>query len=326
MKIAQFRGYYFEEIIKYLLKTTKYIDIKEGNVPGRGANHQIDSYGILSFTIPFVYPVRLLTEAKWYNTKIGLSRLRDFVGVIKDISENYFVPIDSDGNRNISDSLKDRYTDCGAFFSVTDFTNSAQNYAYAHGIYLITFKMNSILSPVIERAEELVEDIFNNVPNGNLDRNQVSELFEEHIEKDKIFHKILSQVNTYLGILDGVYPIIITSNRPFNFSNELADDLSSASFEISDVENKAYKLENSETVLFRLNYEQNIFEFTLPASTSKNLIRAIENTYSNQPFSKIEIPIELSENGRKFRRVFSLKLPLPDSKQVVKKLEKTWKV
>lgn len=326
MKIAQFRGYYFEEIIKYLLKTTKYIDIKEGNVPGRGANHQIDSYGILSFTIPFVYPVRLLTEAKWYNTKIGLSRLRDFVGVIKDISENYFVPIDSEGNRNISDSLKDRYTDCGAFFSVTDFTNSAQNYAYAHGIYLITFKMNSILSPVIERAEELVEDIFNNVPNGNLDRNQVSELFEEHIEKDKIFHKILSQVNTYLGILDGVYPIIITSNRPFNFSNELADDLSSASFEISDVENKAYKLENSETVLFRLNYEQNIFEFTLPASTSKNLIRAIENTYSNQPFSKIEIPIELSENGRKFRRVFSLKLPLPDSKQVVKKLEKTWKV
>ena len=98
------------------------------------------------------------------------------------------------------------------------------------------------------------------------------------------------------------------------------------SFEIPDVENKAYRLENSETVLFRLNYEQNIFEFTLPVSTSKNLIRAIENTYSNQPFSKIEIPIELSENGRKFRRVFSVKLPLPDSKQVVKKLEKTWKV
>jgi len=156
MKIAQLKGYYLEEIVKYLLKTTKYIDIKEGNVPGRGANHQIDSYGIFSFTIPFVYPVRLLSEVKWYNTKIGLSRLRDFVGVIKDISENYFVPIDSEGNRNISDSLKDRYTDCGAFFSVTDFTIPAQNYAYAHGIYLITFKMNSILSPVIERAEELL--------------------------------------------------------------------------------------------------------------------------------------------------------------------------
>ena len=327
MKIAQLKGYYLEEIVKYLLKTTKYIDIKEGNVPGRGANHQIDSYGIFSFTIPFVYPVRLLSEAKWYNTKIGLSRLRDFVGVIKDISENYFVPIDSEGNRNISDSLKDRYTDCGAFFSVTDFTIPAQNYAYAHGIYLITFKMNSILSPVIERAEELLVKLnLNNAPSINLNRKQVSELFNIHVEHDRKFHKILSQINTYLGVLDGVYPIIITSKRPFNFRNEFADDLSTVSFEIPDSAYKEYRLESSETVLFRFHYQNNIFEFTLPTSTSKNLIRAIENTYSNQPFSKIEIPIELSENGRKFRRVFSLKLSLPDSKHAVEKLEKTWKV
>jgi len=323
MKIAQFRGYYFEEIVNYLLKKTEYIDIKKGNVPGRGANHQIDSYGIFSFTIPFVYPVRLLAEAKWYSKNIGLSKLRDFVGVLKDISENYFVPIDLEGNRNISDSLKDRYTDCGAFFSVTDFTISAQNYAYAHGIYLITFKMNSILSPVIDRAEKLIKEIFNNSHNVNLDRNQVSELFEGHIESDQIFCEVLSQVNIYLGILDGVYPIIITSKKPFNFSNELDDDISSDLFEIPDTTNKEYIQENSKTVLFCFTYEKNVFEFTLPTSISKNLIRAIENTYSNQPFSKIEIPIKLLENDRSFRRVFSLKLPLLDSKQAVEKIERT---
>ena len=326
MNIAQFKGYYFEEIVNHILKKTKYIDIKEGKVPGRGANHQIDSYGIFSFTIPFVYPVRLLAEAKWYKGNIGLSKLRNFVGVLKDISENYFVPIDSEGNRNISDSLKDRYTDCGAFFSVTDFTISAQNYAYAHGIYLITFKLNSILLPVINRAEELVEQNFNNPPNRNLNRNQISELFEEHIENDEILRETLSEVNVYLGILDGVYPIIITSKRPFNFSNKLADDLSSDLFEIPDAAHKEYRQESSESVLFRFNYEGNIFEFTLPISTSKNLIRAIENTYSKQPFSKIEIPIELLENDRKFRRVFSLKLSLRDSRQVVEKIDKTWKI
>lgn len=321
MKLAQFRGYYFEEIVNHLLKKTKYIDVKEGTIPGRGANHQIDSYGIFSFTIPFVYPVRLLAETKWYhNTSIGLSKLRNFVGVLKDISENYFVPIDSEGNRNITDTLKDRYTDCGAYFSATDFTTPAQNYAYAHGIYLITFKLNQILSPVIIRADELINEIYNGMSNRKINRNQVSELFKEHVENDAILSNSLSNVNTYVGILDGVYPIIITSNKPFNFKNEFDDNLSTDSFDIQSA-TKEFRLESKETVLFHFNYQSNFFEFTLPTSISKNLIRAIETTYSNQPFSKIEIPIELLEDGRRYRRIFSLKLSLPNSNKVVEKIK-----
>ena len=77
------------------MRKTNYIDVKSQDVPGGGADHQIDSVGFFSFTIPFMYPVRLIAEAKWYkdDKKIGLGSMRDFVGVMKDISENYFVPI-----------------------------------------------------------------------------------------------------------------------------------------------------------------------------------------------------------------------------------------
>ncbi len=72
--------------------------------------------------------------------------MRNFVGVIKDISENYFVPI-SNRRLRIRPKLEDRYTYAGAYFSVSGFTLDAQDYAWAHGIYLISFGMNTIFKP-----------------------------------------------------------------------------------------------------------------------------------------------------------------------------------
>lgn len=69
MKPYQARGYYLEEIVRELMRKSKFVDIKTGNIEGRGADHQIDSYGRFMFTIPFVYPVRLISEVKWFSKK-----------------------------------------------------------------------------------------------------------------------------------------------------------------------------------------------------------------------------------------------------------------
>ncbi len=54
MNKSQARGYYFEEIVKHLMRKTNYINVKSQYIPSRGANHQIDSVGYFAFSIPFI--------------------------------------------------------------------------------------------------------------------------------------------------------------------------------------------------------------------------------------------------------------------------------
>ena len=91
MKDYQARGYLFEYEIWRLLEASGYIGVTTENLRGRGAEHQIDAYGTLSIPTPFVYPIRLICEAKCYKDPVELKHVRSFVGVLKDISENYFV-------------------------------------------------------------------------------------------------------------------------------------------------------------------------------------------------------------------------------------------
>lgn len=91
MKDYQARGYLFEYEIWRFLKASGYVGVTTSKLRGRGADHQIDAYGTLSIPTPFVYPIRLICEAKCYTNPIELKHIRSFVGVMKDISENYFV-------------------------------------------------------------------------------------------------------------------------------------------------------------------------------------------------------------------------------------------
>lgn len=70
MNEPNIKGYYFEEITKELMKKTGYIDVQEGKISGSGADHQIDSHGSFSFSIPFIHPVRLIylrQHNKYFN-------------------------------------------------------------------------------------------------------------------------------------------------------------------------------------------------------------------------------------------------------------------
>ena len=69
---ARFKGLLFEAIINKILQENEYESFEvdnvqvdgQGRVRGRGEWHQIDALGRLKYTIPFIYPIRLLCEAK----------------------------------------------------------------------------------------------------------------------------------------------------------------------------------------------------------------------------------------------------------------------
>ena len=318
MDKSQAQGYYFEEIVRYLMKKTNYINVTSQKIPGRGADHQIDSVGFFAFTIPFIHPVRLIAEAKWHkdNNKIGLGSMRDFVGLMKDISENYFVPMSSRGKRK-RPKLEDRYTDAGAYFSVSGFSSKAQNFAWAHGIYLISFGMNTIFEPLINRAKVLIDQDLTQ----SISKMGVIEMAQNHFNNDQDLKRELNRIYFYVGILNGIYPVMITSDKEFEFKPDQPDGFEIGGSGFSDGAIKDYRREKPDNVNFRFHFQDSNFEFTLPRSTSRNLIEAIESTYREKPFGFIDIPIKLKTNNGSYRRIFRLNLSLPNADRIVRTLK-----
>ncbi|MDW8034654.1 MAG: restriction endonuclease [Nitrososphaerota archaeon] len=232
MNINQAKGVLFEEIIKMLLEKNDYEECKvdgeqvdnKGRVRGRGGWHQIDALGRWRFTIPFVYPIRLLCEAKCLDEPVGLPVVRNFVGVLKDVSENYFIEDRQDIDRTM---LSKRYTDCGAIFSASGFTPEAQKYAYAQNVFLVSYENN----PIIEEFRKIIEDIAKTISLKDISKKRLSMWFKEALtndyqkdldkyvmDKEKfenslkrlryVFHDVQTSV---VGVATGVYPIHLLS-------------------------------------------------------------------------------------------------------------------
>lgn len=203
------RGKIFEEIIKLHLSKhgfavipediKNYYGVTKGSnglsLKGRGTNHQIDALGQFSFYIPFVYPIRLLSEAKCYKDRIGLETISNFVGVLKDVSENYFV--DSERGRS---GLGFRFTDCGVIFSTSEFTKPAQDYAFAQGIYLVTI---TDLNPIVR---EISKDINRN----RLIKGSITKRISRLLQGRNVDN---SSYLLYFGIASGRYPLVIMSKK-----------------------------------------------------------------------------------------------------------------
>lgn len=149
MKKPQFKGYILEEALAYLIRTTGYdlitnplsSDPDLSNLPnglnlrGRGANHQIDVLGELKWIPAFNFPIRLMVEAKFRSAKTGINIVREQVGILSDVNENYFTV--TDGN------IKPRYRYTSAIFSTSGFSKPAIDMAIAHQIPLIDLSGNS---------------------------------------------------------------------------------------------------------------------------------------------------------------------------------------
>jgi hypothetical protein len=172
MTINQARGYLYEILIAHLLEKNNFSRCQKGNstnrvykcgvtseageVLGRGTQHQIDFVGIYTKNIPFIYPIRLLAECKFWTSSendnsvykpVSKSFIREYIGVYKDISENYFV---SRTKKPV------RFLDVPIIFSAGGFNTEAQNLALAHGINIVSHSKIPIMSDILDFINSLV--------------------------------------------------------------------------------------------------------------------------------------------------------------------------
>ncbi len=156
------KGYLLEEILAYLIRNTGYrllvdksqdpreLDQK-GNglvVRGRGGVHQADVLGQLHWIPAFTFPIRLFVEAKCRGGKTGIAEVRNAVGIVNDLNQNY-APM-QEGSK----TLIKRYSYHYALFSTSGFSIPAIDYAMAHQISLI-----DVSGPAFADLHRLLEDL-----------------------------------------------------------------------------------------------------------------------------------------------------------------------
>lgn len=173
MEIHNIRGYLYEIFIaKHLQnngflecpknKTTKGCQVNSrGEIEGRGEYHQIDFVGIFTKLTPYVYPLRVLAECKYYKAPLQKKIIRQYIGVIKDISENYYVPseIKKSNKESIFGKQVPRFTDVPIIFSVNGFDTHSENLAWAQGINLVSHRGIPIFNDIIRLIDLLAERI-----------------------------------------------------------------------------------------------------------------------------------------------------------------------
>ena len=232
MKKPQAKGYLLESVLAKLLKVNGYDLVtstdneienlpRNGlNVKGRGGYHQFDSLGTFRITPPFVYPIRLFLEAKFYTNKVGIDRIRMGIDILQDVNTNYSTV------EMTSEELKlPKYNYNYAIFSTSGFTEDAQILAIAHKIYLMDLSsgyynwirdfINQIVDRLFDineiRGEDISGDIFNGFKEdfsrwiNNLSYNQLYRWFDFDIQQ--------SVVNEFVNQMQNVRSIYIASTK-----------------------------------------------------------------------------------------------------------------
>lgn len=173
--ITQIRGALLEEAVLFLLKKVGYEPydaarlmphqlqhMRPGHsgleVRGRGTWHQLDAFALWKHSPAFMYPLHLMVEAKCYasHRPVGVEVARNSVGVLKDISENYFTY-----TRRGDTFRGPRYNYSAAIFSTSGFTQGAVEYAVAHQVFLIQYENVPAIKPLIDAILEFDEDCIN---------------------------------------------------------------------------------------------------------------------------------------------------------------------
>lgn len=165
---GKLKGYLLELVLAKLLKQNNFVPVdpmrerkvrvrenRKGFIEfkGRGCWHQIDLPFDYKRNIPFIYPIRLLGEAKYHEKSINKTYIREYIGVLKDIKENYVV-----ANGAKLKNLTRRRMEVGAIFSASGFQKEAEKLAYAHGIKTISYKNNPIFKKICEDIKDLEEN------------------------------------------------------------------------------------------------------------------------------------------------------------------------
>lgn len=249
MNLPGVRGILLEEIVLHLLVLVGYRIVKAGEegtragpagleIRGRGVWHQIDALAAFDRTPAFMYPLRLMVEAKCYaSTRTGVEIVRNTVGTQKDISENYFSYRTIVGDQDTVQAPRFNYH--SALFSSSGYTPRAQRYAIAHQIFLIQYQRVAVIEPVIKallrlrskhlkpqtrrgRADEVshrirqqVRQVLGTAPEfaAAPRNNPFSDEGWEHI-RGEIIEPLLRIRGSYFGMLQGKWPMHLLSRDP----------------------------------------------------------------------------------------------------------------
>ena len=251
MKKSQAKGYLLEIVLAKLLKVNGYdlvtssdneIRILERNglnVKGRGGYHQFDSLGTFRITPPFVYPIRLFLEAKFYTNKVGIDRIRMGIGILQDVNTNYFTVKMTNEELNLP-----KYNYNYAIFSTSGFTGDAQRLALAHKIRLIDLSsgyyswIRFFINQIVDRlftyhsnnGDDISSDIFNDFKEefsswiNNLRGNQLDRWFDFGIQQAVVYEFVNQMQNVrsiYIASTKSSQIIALIPDNDDEFRNSL---------------------------------------------------------------------------------------------------------
>lgn len=170
LELYQLRSYLFFCVCEHLLIKGGFspakINEEEGirpyreygcEVKGRAQWHDVDGVYVFRAATPFMQPLRLCVEARFFDRKLGKTHIREFMGKMQDISQVYLK--EEDGRI----SHRKPYHEQGVFFSMNGFTQEAEDLAAAHGIQTISYGaqpiMESIYRSIVDIARWIQEKI-----------------------------------------------------------------------------------------------------------------------------------------------------------------------
>ena len=328
MKKTQFKGYLLEEITSHLIRTSGYSLIPTAptndpdltnapnglNIRGRGAQHQVDVLGEMSWIPSFTFPVRLIVEAKFRSTPTGVDVVRSEIGVLNDVNENYFVV---EGGEP-----RPRYRYSSVIVSTSGFTKPAVSMAIAHQIQLV-----DLSSADYERLRNAINTFTDSVAVGDevssetlskiryalrvmleIPTNHDAAIDYRDIQED--LETLIQSINSYnelfVGMSQGGFMLLMKADNPSNFINYAREHQTHdvTIHWVSVDEGKIWSIKP-------MRGEQYTLKFKLPDELHRWIFRITENrleealNQKERNFSRISIYYRDPQDGNEY--IFKLK-------------------
>lgn len=283
MKEHQAREYIFEEKVKKLLQDSRYISVVEEEVAGRSGYHDIHAYGKINIPTAFMYPVRVICQYKYYaKNRVELNHIRDFGGIMADVSErNYAI-------KGEAKNIADRYSYSGCFFSATAFSRDAQEYAWAHNIFMVSLERIGVMQPILKKIDDFVAGLGESTMN-NITKQELLEGYEREVEEESVMPEAA------IGIINGVYPVMLIGKRDWMLP--VLDEADNSEIGKVYIDN-VYRSENQFEANFELNFMESSAEFSVPVAVLEKLMERLDNDTKDNVVFNLDIPY-VTKKGKK---------------------------
>ncbi len=225
------KGVLFEALAKEVVKGAGFIEDEASGqltatkrrLHGRGATHQADVVSRFELGIPFVHPLLLIGEAKWYARPIHIQEIREFLGLYTDITQYHHIDTRKAWRSRYRDMLRPRYTYCPVFFSMGGFDKRALGLMFAHGIFPVSYEDNQPMGRIARLATTVLNRIkfsklgtkdfvpFRSVEGLDSLREELRK--EGYADAVRRLRDGISGLRSYIGVLDQKLPISILSFR-----------------------------------------------------------------------------------------------------------------